>query len=155
MNDVLKSLYKVLVSSWLFPLLKLLIKPTVSPKDAREFGFNDQDNILCYMLENQSITDYLALSIACKQNELKKPSSSIRKIFSYGSSYIYLVKIGWFAQRRNSAKNPPSKLKKLISLIESNQDKNVQELWVFFLWHSTPNNRYWNKLNIFILIRFY
>ena len=85
MNDVFKSLYKVLISSWLFPLLKLLIKPSVSPKDSSEFGFNDQDSTLCYMLENQSITDYLALSIACKQNNLKKPSSSIRNILSYGN----------------------------------------------------------------------
>ena len=149
MKDVLKWLNKVLISSWLFPLLKLLIKPNVSPKDPKNFGFGDQGEAVCYMLETQSLTDYLALSIACKQFGIKKPSSSIRNIMEYGSSYIYLVKMGIFRHVRKNAKQPPSKLVNIIQLVESNPKKNILLVPVTAVWGRVPKQKNRRFLNTF------
>ncbi len=124
---------------WLRKLQSLWVKSKVAPSSpAKELDLKAGVPV-CYVLPSRSLSDLLVLQDLCQQHGLPMPEINHGELTKPGSaSYIYLNKVGLLQVDRESGKEPPSPLAKLVKKAEENPSLEVQLVPVGVFWGRNP-----------------
>ncbi len=124
---------------WLRKIQSLWVKTKVAPASpASELGLKPGVPV-CYVLPSRSLSDLLVLQELCERHGLPMPEANKVSVDKAGSAfYIYLHKVGLLQVDRESGKEPPSPLSKLIEMAEKNPNLEVQLVPVGVFWGRNP-----------------
>jgi glycerol-3-phosphate O-acyltransferase len=118
-------------------LMRVFVRPTVVPEDARE-RLHGRARALVYVLEERSTSDLLALEIACMQAGLRRPGKRLKlRALDLPASAVALERRAGVLRRRPDRRTPPE-LARAIAAAGQDATLEIDVVPVAVYWGRAP-----------------
>lgn len=123
--------------AWLLRrVLALWVRFSVLPEDVPQ-RLQGRDAILCYVLEQHSITDLAVLQSACVRLKLPRPNKRLTPLAREMRSFFYLNRTRGFWDMRLD-RHPPPMLRQMIDLLREHPDLDIELVPAAVYWGRAP-----------------
>lgn len=125
---------------WLFKtILSWVVRTQVQPEDMETLNI-DPELPVCYVLKNDSLSDYLVLESECKNLPLPTPSEGFEVgQYKHGKAAFFLAGRGWVWQRKELIQTPSKQLVAIVDELEKNPELDIQLIPVSIFWGRAPS----------------
>ncbi len=120
-------------TSGLRRFLYLWVKSQIIPEKIKENQLIDLNKPICFILNSESMSDYLVLQHHCKELNITYPDKILTKLSKEQPVWLYLNKKG-FLQKKSSGIIPPA----LLQLVRNFATEDVQLIPVSVFWGRNP-----------------
>lgn len=119
-------------------ILSWLVKAEINSDNADTLNLNPNLPV-CFVLNRQSLSDYLVMDQACHKLGLRPPSAGLKLgQYEQKQAALYLTPKTWIWQSSKNRQALPKKLVRLVEEIQQHPDQDVQLVPVSVLWGRAP-----------------
>ncbi|MEO0421093.1 MAG: glycerol-3-phosphate 1-O-acyltransferase PlsB [Pseudomonadota bacterium] len=125
-------------------VLGLLVKPSVLPSPLQfEAGGSEP---ICYVLENNSLSDLLTLDLVCLRHGLPRPGHPLLSLHERRSVIMLRTKRHWYSRRLTRS----ARLERMTEMVATDSERDARLIPVSIFWGRTPERE--NPRSVFKLL---